>query len=134
MINSLTIETEGDGVEGGIADVLPGAAVKRVGAALGDYVDHAAQHGAVFRVVGVRDHLHFLDGIDDRRDGIGAFNRPVVVQTVHQKEVAAAGLPVDGRKRVVRAECNGSAEAAAALHTRILPHHDGHHAWGERKQ
>ena len=121
-------------VEGGIADVLPCAAVHVVGAALCDYIYNAAQHGAVFRVVGVRNHLHLLDGIEDGRNSIGAFNRPVIVQSIHQKEVAAAGLSIDGGKRVVRADSDSGAETAVAIHSRILPHHDGHDAWGERKQ
>ena len=45
---------------------------------------------------GVRNHLEFLDGIHDRRNGIGTRDRAVVVQAVHQKQVAAVGLPIDG--------------------------------------
>ena len=98
--------------------------MKIVGAAFGDNVHYAAQHGAKFGAVGMRDDLEFLYGINDGRDGIGALDGAVVIQSVHQVHVAAICLPVDGRKAVVCADSDRSAKSAAVLHAGSLPGHD----------
>ena len=88
-------------VQGLVAEILPEGPVQIVGAALGNDIDNAAQYATEFGAVGVGDDLKFLDGVDDRRHGVRALNRAVVVQTIQQEEVAAIGLSIDRREGIV---------------------------------
>src|SRR6202012_5633104 len=119
----------------GVAQVIPRGAMVLVGAALGDHIYHAAQHGAKFRVVRVGNHFEFLNGIDDRPDGIGAVDGRIVGQAIHEKVIAAVALPVDGRKGKVRTPRYGGAEAARASQiVSILRGRYSNNARSEREQ
>ena len=122
------------GIEGGVAQVVPRGAMQLVGAALGDHVHDAANHGAKFRVVGVRYHLEFLNGINDRRDRIGAVDGSIVGEAIREKVIAAVALPVDGRKGIVRTDRNGGAEAATSDIGAILGGRYSNDARSEREQ
>ena len=73
------------GIEGGVAQVIPRGAMQLIGAALGDHVHDAAQHGAEFRVVSVRYHLEFLNSVNDRPDRIGAVDGSIVGEAILRK-------------------------------------------------
>src|SRR3984885_686158 len=119
------------GIEGGVAQVIPRGAVQVVGAALGDHVHDAAQHGAIFRVVRMRYHLEFLNGINDRGDRIGAVDGSIVGEAIREKVIAAVALPVDGGKGIVRTERNGGAETATSDIGAILGGRYSNHAGSE---
>src|SRR5580692_6871682 len=62
---------------------------------LGDDVDDSAQRAAEGSVIVVGLNLEFLDVVENRRDGVGAAEGPLIVHAVQQEKVAAVGLPVD---------------------------------------
>src|ERR1700732_1599545 len=105
-----------------------------VAAGLCDHVDHASQYAAKLRAIGMRNDLEFLDGIDDGRYRVSALERSEVIQTVHEKEIATVGLPVDGRKCERRTHRNGCPESARTPSHAVLRNADGRHARSQRQQ
>ena len=82
-----------------------------VGAGFCDDVDDAAERAAEFSLIVMGIDLEFADTVDDRRHGVSARERALIVQTVSHEEVAAVGLTVDRGEEKLRTGC-GIAEAA----------------------
>src|SRR5579863_1211785 len=81
---------------------------------LGDNVDHAPEHAAELCLIVVGIDLEFFDLIDDRGDCVSTLEGPLVVNAVHQEEVAAIRLPVNG------GEDEGASRKNVAESTRVL--------------
>src|SRR3974390_225432 len=84
------------GIQRGVTAEVEYVAVPLVGAALGHDVDDRARRHAVFRSIGVAQHLEFADRFDGgikQNSAVGT--GVVVVGTVNQEQVAGVGVSVD---------------------------------------
>ena len=67
-----------------------------VGAGFGDHVDDAAADAAELHLVVVGVHFELLNVVHDRRYGVIAGDRHLVVDSIHQKEIGAIARAVEG--------------------------------------
>ena len=105
-----------------------------IGAGLCHHIYNTAKNGAEFRRVGVRNHFELLDGVNDRRHGIGAQKSRKVVHAIGQEVIAPVGCAVNRRKRKCRAFSNRSSKTACTATHAVLTDADGCDTRSQRKQ
>src|SRR5437016_6336453 len=95
---SFALEESIASIQSIIAQVLPNTPVQCIGARLALYVDDPAQGTTKLSFVVVRLNLEFLNAINDRGNGIGAEESPLIVDPVQHEKIAAIALSIDGRE------------------------------------
>ena len=94
--------------------------MKVVCAGLGHNVNDAAKDRSELSFVRMGDDLELLDGIHNRRHGIGAEKGTLIDKAVGQEVVTAIRLPVNSWKNESRSDGGRSGEPASATHIIVL--------------